>query len=65
MVLDKTYKLKTIASGLIPFVFVVLMLMYILGPGSTILDLGTPLPEVTIEMVEFVDSEIQATVRNT
>ena len=65
MVLDKTYKLKTIASGLIPFVFVVLMLMYILGPGSSILDLGTPLPEVTIEMVEFVDSEIQATVRNT
>ena len=65
MVLDKTYKLKTIASGLIPFVFVVLMLMYILGPGSSILDLGTPLPEITIEMVEFVDSEIQATVRNT
>ena len=65
MALDKTYNLKTIASGLVPFVFVIVMLMYILGPGSAILDLGIPLPEVTIEMVDFVDSEIQATVRNT
>ena len=66
MELDKNpSKIKTIVSGLIPFVFVVLMLVYIFGPGSELLDLGVPLPEVTIEIVDFVDSEIQATVRNT
>jgi zinc transporter ZupT len=29
------------------------------------LDLGTPLPEITLEKVDFIDSEIQVTVRNT
>ena len=58
-------KIKLIASGVIPFVFLILMVAYIFGPGSDLLDLGIPLPEVTIEKVDFVDSEIQATVRNT
>ncbi len=60
-----TSKAKTIASGIIPFAFVVLMLVYLLGPGSALLDFGTPLPEIVIEKVDFIDSEIQATVRNT
>jgi zinc transporter ZupT len=58
-------KIKTIASGIIPFVFIVLMMVYIFGPGSDLLDLGVPLPEVTMEKVEFIDSEIHVTVRNT
>ncbi len=41
------------------------MVAYILGPGSDMLDLGVPLPEITIERIDFVKSEIQATVRNT
>ena len=53
------------ASGLVPFGFVVLMILYLFGPGSDLIDLGTPLPEITIEQVDFVDSEIRATVRNT
>ena len=66
MELDKkSSKAKTIASGLIPFAFVVVMMFYIFGPGSDLLDLGIPLPEITMEMVEFVDSEIHVTVRNT
>jgi len=56
---------KVIASGIIPFVFVILMMVYIFGPGADLLDFGIPLPEITIEKVDFVDSEIQATVRNT
>ena len=40
-------------------------MVYIFGPGADLLDFGIPLPEVTIEKVDFVDSEIQATVRNT
>ena len=62
---DKTSKGKVIASGIIPFAFVILMMVYIFGPGADLLDLGVPLPEITIEKVDFVDSEIQATVRNT
>ncbi|MFQ5496396.1 MAG: ZIP family metal transporter [Nitrosopumilus sp.] len=56
---------KTIASGIIPFIFIIIMMAYIFGPGSDLLDFGISLPEITIEKVEFVDSEIQATVRNT
>ena len=62
---DNSSKAKVIASGIIPFIFVIVMMAYIFGPGADLLDLGTPLPEITIEKVDFVDSEIQATVRNT
>ena len=62
---NNSSKVKVIASGIIPFAFVVLMMVYIFGPGADLLDLGVPLPEITIEKVDFVDSEIQATVRNT
>ena len=61
----KQSKGKLIASGIIPFAFLVLLIAYIFGPGSDVLDLGVPLPEITIEKVDFVDSEIQVTVRNT
>ncbi|MBA4438134.1 MAG: divalent cation transporter [Nitrosopumilaceae archaeon] len=62
---DNTSKGKVIASGIIPFIFVIIMMAYIFGPGADLLDLGIPLPEITIEKVDFIDSEIQATVRNT
>ncbi|HXW03211.1 MAG TPA: divalent cation transporter [Nitrosarchaeum sp.] len=62
---DNSSKVKIIASGLIPFAFVIIMMAYIFGPGADLLDLGVPLPEITIEKVDFHDSEIQATVRNT
>ena len=35
---------KLIASGIIPFAFLVLLIVYIFGPGSDVLDLGIPLP---------------------
>jgi ZIP family zinc transporter len=56
---------KMIASGVIPFIFLIVMIVYIFGPGSYLLDLGVPLPEITIEKIDFVESEIQVTVRNT
>lgn len=66
MEIKKNYsKVKTIASGIIPFVFIVFMMIYIFGPGSNLVDFGVSLPEITIEKIDFVDSEIQATVRNT
>ena len=65
MIVSNTSKFKIIASGVIPFIFVVIMMMYIFGPGGDLLNFGVALPEVTIEKVDFIDSEIQATVRNT
>jgi len=62
---NKPSKGKLIASGIIPFAFLILLIAYIYGPGSDLLDFGVPLPEITIEMVEFVDSEILVSVRNT
>jgi len=62
---SKSSKGKIILSGIIPFAFLILLIAYIFGPGSDILDLGVPLPEITMEKVDFVDSEIRVTVRNT
>ena len=65
MAVSETSKFKIVASGVIPFAFVIVMMLYIFGPGGELLDFGIALPEVTIEKVDFIDSEIQATVRNT
>lgn len=62
---QKRSKAKLVASGLIPFSFLIVMLAYIVGPGSTMIDLGVPLPELTIEKINFIESEILVTVRNT
>jgi zinc transporter ZupT len=62
---NKSSKGKMIASGVIPFIFLIIMMAYIFGPGSDLLDLGVPLPEITMEKIDFVKSEIQVTVRNT
>ena len=62
---NKSSKGKIIASGIIPFAFLILLVVYIVGPGSDLLDLGIPLPEITIEKIDFVGSEIHVTVRNT
>jgi len=65
MEVSKPSKAKFIASGIIPFAFVIVLVAYIFGPGSYLLDFGVPLPEITMEKVDFVDSEIRVTVRNT
>jgi zinc transporter ZupT len=61
----KTSKVRLITSGLIPFTFLIVMILYLLGPGSDLLQFGVALPEITIEKTEFVDSEIHVTIRNT
>ena len=58
-------RFRVAASGAAPLALVVVLVLYVSGPGSTMLEVGVPLPEVTIERVDFVGSEILATVRNT
>ncbi len=62
---NKSSNGKLILSGIIPFIFLILLVAYIFGPGSDLLELGVALPEITMEKVDLVDSEIQVTVRNT
>lgn len=62
---NKSSKGKIIVSGIIPFAFLVLLVAFLFGPGSYLLDFGVPLPEITMEKIDFLDSEIQVTVRNT
>jgi len=45
---NKYSKGKLIASGVIPFAFLIILIAYIFGPGSELLDLGIPLPEITM-----------------
>ena len=58
-------RIKLVASGLIPFIALIVMIAYIFGPGSNLIDFGVPLPEISIEKIDFKDSEIQIMVRNT
>ena len=52
-------------SAIAPIVLLAVVIAFLLGPASTFLQFGVVLPEVSIEKVEFIENEIQATVRNT
>ena len=52
-------------SAIVPIVLLAIMIAFLLGPASTFLQFGVVLPEVSIEKIEFIENEIQATVRNT
>ena len=52
-------------SAIGPIILLAIVIAFLLGPASTFLQFGVILPEVSIEKVEFIENEIQATVRNT
>lgn len=56
---------KMIAVATIPLVVLGAMIAFLFGPGQELLNIGIPLPEVTIERIEFHESQIVAFVRNT
>ena len=56
---------KEIAGAVVPFVLVAMLVWYITGPGSEAITVGTPLPEITLERIDFAPGEIQVSVRNT
>ncbi len=50
----------------VPIVVLAGMMIFLLSPyGQSLINVGTPLPQVTIEKVEFHDNQILAFVRNT
>lgn len=59
-------KAKMIAVALIPLVVLAGMIVFLFGPGQSLLNTGIPLPDVTIERIEFHEGDkIVAYVRNT
>jgi ZIP family zinc transporter len=57
---------KIVAVALVPLVVLAAMVAFIFGPGQQFLGAGTPLPEISIERIEFQEGEkIIAFIRNT
>src|SRR5215211_6248350 len=61
----KISRKKMIAIALIPIIVLAGMLVFLFGPGMSILNIGIPLPEITIEKIEFHNNKIIAFIRNT
>lgn len=55
---------RVAAAGLVPLVLVAGLVVFITGPGGITAGID-PLPEITIERVDFVESEVRVVVRNT
>ncbi|MEO9295492.1 MAG: divalent cation transporter [Nitrososphaera sp.] len=53
------------ASAAIPIIILGAMVAFLLWPGNSVLNFGVPLPDITIERVEFGDKLITAHIRNT
>jgi zinc transporter, ZIP family len=57
---------KMIAIALIPIAVLAGMIVFLFGPGQSLLNTGIPLPDVTIERIEFHEgNKIVAYIRNT
>lgn len=56
---------KMIAIALIPIAVLAGMIVFLFGPAQSLLNAGIPLPEVTIERIEFQEGRVVAYVRNT
>jgi zinc transporter ZupT len=55
-----------VAVGLVPLVVLAAMVAFIFGPGQQFLGAGTPLPEISIERIEFQEGgKIIVFIRNT
>ena len=61
----KTNRKKMIVIALTPLIVLSGMLVFLLGPGMSLLNIGIPLPEITIEKIEFQNDKIVAFIRNT
>ncbi|HZB80286.1 MAG TPA: ZIP family metal transporter [Nitrososphaera sp.] len=57
---------KMVAIALVPLAVLAAMIAFIFGPGQQFLGVGTPLPEISIERIEFQEGgRIIAYIRNT
>jgi zinc transporter ZupT len=62
---EKRLSARLVASAVIPIDVLGAMVAFILLPGNALLNIGIPLPDVSIERVEFSEGRVAAYVRNT
>lgn len=56
----------SVILAFVPIVVLTGMLIFLFSPyGQSLINIGTPLPQVTIEKIEFHDNQILAFIRNT
>lgn len=59
-------KIKSIIFALVPFVFIIGIIYFLASPLSqNLLTKGVPIPELSIEKIEFHEDQIVAFIRNT
>ena len=58
-------KYRIVVSAIAPIVLLTILIVFLVGSGPSFLQFGTVLPEIYLEKIDFVDSEIQVIVRNT
>lgn len=58
-------RIKTVAIAIIPLIVLSGIIAFLFGPGQAILNIGVPLPEVTIQRIEFQQGKIVALIQNT
>ena len=61
--MSQSSKYKIAVSAVAPIVLLTILIVFILGSGSSFLQFGTVLPEIYLEKIDFIDSEIQVIVR--
>src|SRR5215510_3003768 len=56
----------SVILAFVPIIVLTGMLIFLLSPyGQSLINIGTPLPQVTIEKIEFHDNQILVFIRNT
>ena len=56
----------SVILAFVPIVVLTGMLIFLLSPyGQSLINIGTPLPQVTIEKIEFHNNQILVFIRNT
>jgi zinc transporter, ZIP family len=62
----KRNKIASLVLAIIPLIILAGMIYFLLSPyGQNLINMGVPLPEVTIEKVEFHENQVVAFIRNT
>ncbi|CAN5841110.1 hypothetical protein BH23THE1_BH23THE1_12730 [soil metagenome] len=62
----KRKKIVSLVLAIIPLIILAGMVYFLLSPhGQNLINTGVPLPEVTIEKVEFHENQVVAFIRNT
>jgi zinc transporter ZupT len=56
---------KTIIVAVIPLLALSGMILFLFWPGQSLLNAGNPLPNITIERIEFQEGKIISLIRNT